>query len=213
MKINYKVLIVDDHPIVAQGIRQVVSSLDSVECTEVSDGGLLKSWLESGKASFDLCVMDLEMPNVNGLELIRLLHRQMPCCRILIYTMHDEVWYVARLVQEGISTYVSGAVSKSVHIDELRQAIQKIREGGEYFSDAFLTLTGQKSGSDIGFPKLSNRENEVIVLLSKGLSTTEIADRLFLSVNTIQTYRRRLLDKYEARNVAELISKWKENHG
>lgn len=212
-KTIYKVLIVDDHPIVAQGIKRIVSSIEDVECTEVGNSEQLKLLLDSTDADFDLCVMDLELPGVDGFELIELLHRQMPHCRILIYTMHDEIWYVARLAQVGMRMYVSGAVSKSAHIDELRLAIQQIKGGGEYFSEAFLRLTQREKGDNLSVPRLSNREYEVIVLLSKGLSTTEIADRLFLSVNTIQTYRRRLLDKFQAKNVAELISKWKENFG
>lgn len=212
-KTIYKVLIVDDHPIVAQGIKRIVSSIEAVECTEVGNADRLKNLLNAADADFDLCVMDLELPDTDGFELIELLHHRIPHCRILIYTMHDEIWYVARLAQVGVHMYVNGAVSKSAHIDELRRAIQEIKDGGEYFGEAFLNLIKHDKMDNLTVPRLSNRENEVIILLSKGLSTTEIADRLFLSVNTIQTYRRRLLDKFEARNVAELISKWKENCG
>lgn len=212
-KTIYKVLIVDDHPIVAQGIKRIASSMESVECTEVSNADQLKNLLNSDGADFDLCVMDLELPDADGFELIELLHHRISHCRILIYTMHDEIWYVARLAQVGVRMYVSGAVSKSAHIDELQRAIQEIKDGGEYFGEAFLNLIKHEKIDKLTVPRLSNRENEVIILLSKGLSTTEIADRLFLSVNTIQTYRRRLLDKFDARNVAELISKWKENCG
>lgn len=102
-------------------------------------------------------------------------------------------------------------MSKHAPTSELSTAITQIRRGNKYFSDTFAALNKRKTTSDLHkIPELSKREKEVLTYLSEGLSTSDISALLCLSSNTIQTYRKRLMEKLEAKNVAELVSKGKE---
>ena len=191
----YKLLIVDDHPIVAEGIVSIASQQSNILCKSITRMENL------------LPTIDLELPEINGFQLIHLLQEQMPDCKILIYTMHEEPWVIAKLAEEEIS----GAVSKNASTSELKQAINQIRLGHKYFSEVFSILHKKQINIDLHkIPELSKREKEVLTYLSEGLSTSEISDLLCLSTNTIQTYRKRLMEKLEAKNVAELVYKGKE---
>lgn len=203
-KKTYKLLVVDDHPIVAEGIVALASRQENVVCRSADCLETLKQ--VAGTERFDLCIIDLELPEANGFQAIQYLHSQIPECRILIYTMHEEPWTVARLSEAAID----GAVSKNANIGELDAAIRQIKGGGRYFSRAFAELQQDELKHAMHkVPVLSKREKEVLTCLSQGLSTAQIAQTLFLSPNTVQTYRKRLLEKLEARNVAELVCKGK----
>lgn len=203
-KKTYKLLVVDDHPIVAEGIVALASRQENVVCRSADCLETLKQVADT--EHFDLCIIDLELPEANGFQAIQYLHSQIPECRILIYTMHEEPWTVARLSEAAID----GAVSKNANIGELDAAIRQIRAGGRYFSRAFAELQQDELKHAMHkVPVLSKREKEVLTCLSQGLSTAQIAQTLFLSPNTVQTYRKRLLEKLEARNVAELVCKGK----
>lgn len=198
----YKLLVVDDHPIVAEGVVAMASRQENVTCRSADCFEKLKQI--ASDECFDLCIIDLELPGANGFQAIEYLRGQMPECRMLIYTMHEEPWTIARLSEAGIN----GAVSKNASISELDAAIRQIKAGGCYFSRVFAELGQDKPKQGLHkAPVLSKREKEVLSCLSQGLSTAEIARQLFLSVNTVQTYRKRLLEKLEARNVAELVCK------
>ena len=203
-KKTYKLLVVDDHPIVAEGIVALASRQENVVCRSADCLETLKQVADT--EHFDLCIIDLELPEANGFQAIQYLHSQIPECRILIYTMHEEPWTVARLSEAAID----GAVSKNANIGELDAAIRQIKGGGRYFSRAFAELQQDELKHAMHkVPVLSKREKEVLTCLSQGLSTAQIAQTLFLSPNTVQTYRKRLLEKLEARNVAELVCKGK----
>ena len=190
----YKLLIVDDHPIVAEGIVSIASQQSNILCKSITR---MENLLPTISAeSFDLCIIDLELPEINGFQLIHLLQEQMSDCKILIYTMHEEPWVIAKLAEEEIS----GAVSKNASTSELKQAITQIRLGHKYFSEVFSILHKKQINIDL----------HKIPEFSEGLSTSEISDLLCLSTNTIQTYRKRLMEKLEAKNVAELVYKGKE---
>ena len=193
-KETYRILVIDDHPIVAEGIIALASQLEGVTCKGATCAKDVEQL--TLKERFDLCIIDLELPDMNGFQLISHLHSQIPECGILIYTMHEEPWIIAKLSTLNIN----GAVSKNASTSELRDAI----------SNVFSELDKEKQNTlPHALPELSRREKEVLAYLSQGLSTSEISQLLFLSINTIQTYRKRLMEKLEAKNVAELVYKGK----
>lgn len=202
----YRILIIDDHPIVAEGISRLISSDSNNVCTCIENVSQIREIAD--KDAFDLCITDLELKNENGFSAIEYITDNMPKCKILIYTMHEEPWVIAKLSEYKIN----GAVSKNDRIKDVTTAIQEIKNGKKYFSESFSGLF--KVSSLImpysKVPELSKREIEVLTLISKGLNTPEISEILFISQNTVQTYRKRLLDKFEAKNVAELVCKWKD---
>lgn len=207
---NFKILIIDDHPIVALGIRTIANKQENTECMVINDPSLMPQTVT--ETSFDLCIVDLQYPNKDGFTLIEQLHSLSPQSCILIYTMHDEPWIVAKLSHPSFQPYIQGAVSKQADIKELDTAISSLREGKPYYSKEFHKLYTHKRIPNHPYKdpvSLSSREKEILKLLAKGMSTNEISQQLYLSINTIQTYRKRLLLKMEAKNVAELIYKWK----
>ena len=201
-KETYRILVIDDHPIVAEGIIALASQLEGVTCKGATCAKDVEQL--TLKERFDLCIIDLELPDMNGFQLISHLHSQIPKCGILIYTMHEEPWIIAKLSTLNIN----GAVSKNA--STLRDAISTLKNGTRYFSNVFSELDKEKQNTlPHALPELSRREKEVLAYLSQGLSTSEISQLLFLSINTIQTYRKRLMEKLEAKNVAELVYKGK----
>lgn len=148
----YKLLIVDDHPIVAEGIVSIASQQSNILCKSITR---MENLLPTISAeSFDLCIIDLELPEINGFQLIHLLQEQMPDCKILIYTMHEEPWVIAKLAEEEIS----GAVSKNASTSELKQAINQIRLGHKYFSEVFSILHKKQINIDL-HKKYQNCQN------------------------------------------------------
>lgn len=195
----YRVLVIDDHPIVCEGLRGLIAQKENTLCVGVSD----KKSLEASFAGrFDLYITDLEFPDVDMGKLVIRLRNHAPRCSILVYTMHDEPWVAAKLSDWDID----GAVSKNSDINELHFAIAALREGRRYFDRA---LAPCRSLSPFAVPDFSRREKEVLDCLARGMNTAEIADSLFISLNTVKTHRRHLMEKFDAKNVAQLIAKWK----
>lgn len=203
----YNILIVEDHPIVSEGIKAIASQLEATACKAPKALENLTKILET--ETFDLYIIDLGLHETNGFQIIEQLNKQYPAGKILVYTMHVEPWIVAKL---STSDIIHGAVAKSSHLEELKIAIQIIRDGGTYFSQEFADLPDYKKCPPTEKPipsELAGREKEVLAYLSQGMSTSEIAKKMFLSTNTVHTYRERLMDKLNAKNVAELIYKTK----
>lgn len=134
----YHILAVDDHPIVLEGIRLLANRLNGVVCETLNDVELFKK--ESSEKAYDLYILDLEFPDTDGFTLIHTIQRQHPQCHILVYTMHEEPWVLAKLVHLDIN----GVVSKQANASELLQAIQTIRDGGTFFNQTFLEIIHQK---------------------------------------------------------------------
>ena len=171
----YNILMIDDHPIVTDGLEKLLSTHIQAHCMKANDLNTLKQVLTG--TDFNLCITDLEFPGTDGFN----------------------------------RNFISGAVSKHADLNEIPMAVNTIRNGQEYFSQAFSLLHDKRSRTENRSPyrTLSDREKEVLTYLMQGLSTREIARRMYLSINTIQTYRKRLLEKMNAKNVAELVSKCK----
>lgn len=202
---DYNILVIDDHPIVCDGICNLLSRMEGIKCIPKNDITNIYADIESTQA--DLCILDLSLPDINGFHLIETIHEKTPSCSILIYTMHEEPWIIEQLSNFDIQ----GAVSKSDPIHELYDAVQSIKNNTNYFSHTFMALENEKKRAvTTEVPELSKREKEVLNYISQGMSTTQMAELMFLSINTIQTYRKRLMAKLDAKNVAELVYKGKD---
>lgn len=204
----YHILIVDDHPIVTDGLEHLLCMHTKAKCTKANDLDALTRLLTNQK--FDLCIADLEFPGTKGFSILRIIHEHLPQCPILIYTMHEEPWITSKLCEPEFRDSIAGAISKHADLDEIPLAVDAIRSGKEYFSQTFSLLHKKRIYiKSQPYRNLSEREKEVLAYLMQGLSTKEITQRMHLSINTIQTYRKRLLEKMNAKNVAELVSKCK----
>ncbi len=202
----YRILALDDHPVVLEGITHLLSSLTDTSCQGFTDIGTLTETLYN-KGECHLLILDLELPDSDGFQVIKDVRKRCGDVSILIYTMHEEPWLLAKLARLDIQ----GVVSKNHPTADLVEAVNAIREGDTYFCEAFLEQLKQvQTKKDVlkSSPpfKLSEREREVLVLIKEGLMTSQIAEKLFLSENTIGTYRHRLMKKFGTHSATELVA-------
>ena len=193
-----RVLVVDDHQIVRDGLRRILSAHDDLEVTaEAADGDAALALVRA--RDFDVAVLDMSMPGLSGIDLIRRVRLEKPALPLLVLSMHGERQYAARAMKAGASGYLN----KDSAAEQLVDALRKVAGGGVYLSDAAAaSLVASQRGSGSA---LSNRELEVVRLLSEGLSPTEIGERLHLSVKTVSTHKARAQEKLGLSGTAELV--------
>lgn len=202
MSEKYKMVVVDDHPIVISGISGLLSDLDNIEIVEkMQSGALLLDYIENNVV--DLVLIDIFLPVVTGIDLCKAIKQKYPQVVVIGMSSQSERSLVMQFIQNGGNGYIL----KSASFDEFKNCINKAIEGEIVFSDEVKTIVSQPLSEDLdNIPSLSRREKDIAVLLSKGKQTQEIADELFLSFLTVQTHRRNILQKYKTKNVAELIT-------
>ena len=197
-----KVLIADDHPVVREGLKQIISKDDDINiagealnCYEVIDLVQKEDW--------DVIVMDLNMPGKDGLELLKDLKALKPELPILILSVFPEEQIGVRTFKLGASGYMN----KETAPKELVNAIKKIYNGGKYISAALAEklVAGLEEGVDKNaHDLLSDREFQVLRFIASGKDVDEIAEELFISVKTVRTYRDRILEKLKLKNNVEI---------
>lgn len=198
----YKTIIVDDHPIVISGISGLLSDLETVEIVGKLESGVkLVDYIEENQV--DLILMDIFLPVINGVDLCKTIKQKYPQIIIIGMSSQSERSLVMQFIHNGGNGYIL----KSASFEEFKRCINKAIDGEIVFSDEVSTIVSQPLSEDLEhIPSLSRREKDITLLLSKGKSTQEIADELFLSFLTVQTHRRNILQKYKTKNVAELIT-------
>jgi DNA-binding NarL/FixJ family response regulator len=197
-----KILIVDDHPIVRAGLKQILlEAPDIVVAGEASNGQeALSQALEN---EFQVVLMDISMPGRNGLDVFSQLKSLKPELNVLFLSTYPEEQYAMRALKSGAAGYVTKASAP----DELIAAIRKVSDGGRYVSVALAEKLAFELAGDATKPlheALSDREYQVMCMIASGKTVKQIAKELALSVKTISTYRRRILDKMKMKNNAEI---------
>ena len=196
-------LIVDDHAVVRRGLRQVVvEECDGAVVEEVSTGQAALDAVRLG--DWALVILDINLPDKNGLEVLKDLQALRPALPVLILSHHAEEQYAARAFKAGAAGYLT----KDSAAKELSTAIRKVMAGGRYVSSSFAErLAGHLTGdvSAAAHEALSDREHLVLCEMARGKTVSQIADELALSVKTVSTYRTRLLEKLGLANNAELM--------
>lgn len=198
-----RILIVDDHPVMRFGVRQLIEQ--RWQATEVGEADSLERGLELVRSqSWDVAVLDLSLPDASGLEGLAKLRRVAPGLPILVMSMHDEAAFASRALQMGAAGYLT----KEHATSELVSAIDRVCSGGRYISSGLAEkLAGMLSGQPApGLPHelLSPQEYRVMLLIATGKSASEIAEVMNLSVKTIGTYRARIIEKTGLDNTAEI---------
>lgn len=202
MSNKYKTVIVDDHPIVISGISGLLSDFNSVEITaKLTSGEMLLDYIDDN--AVDLILMDIFLPGINGVDLCCAIKQKYPKIIVIGMSSQSERSLIMQFIQNGGSGYIL----KSAAFDEFKNCIEKAMQGEIVFSDEVKAIISQPNSDNLNkIPSLSRREKDIVELLSKGKSTQEIADELFLSFLTVQTHRRNILQKYKTKNVTELIA-------
>lgn len=200
-----RVLVADDHAIVREGLKQILTKSGDLEVAgEAANGNdVLKMVREQ---EWDVLVTDMSMPGRNGLELIKLVKSARPKLPVLVLSMYGEEQFAVRSIRAGASGYLN----KESASDQLVNAIRKIAGGGVYASPAVAeALLRNVRDGDAAHKQphelLSDRELQVLQLITAGQSVTEIADALSLSPKTVSTHKARLMEKMQMTNQAELI--------
>ena len=204
-----RILIADDHTLVREGLKQILSATPELEVVaEAMDGDQALAHVRS--TEFDLALLDMSMPGLSGIDLIKRLKLERPKLRILVLSMHGEQQYAVRAFKAGASGYLT----KDSASDQLVAAIRKIAAGGVYISAAAaeqLAMGAMDAPGELPHRSLSEREFEVFRLLVAGTSITDIADGLHLSVKTVSTHKTRILQKMNMASTAELVRYAVEN--
>lgn len=194
---KHSVLLVDDHPILLEGMKNLIR--DPFEVTHTATSGLAA--LDYIKlAEFDLLITDYEMPGITGLELVKAARIAQPEIKIIVLSMHDDPAVVKELLRSGVSGYI---LKKDTY-KNLTDALQKVMEGKRFLSDEVAELL-------INLPEeeergvLTSREIEILKLITKEFNSRQIAEVLFISERTVETHRKNILKKTGATNLVGLV--------
>jgi two-component system, NarL family, invasion response regulator UvrY len=197
-----RVLIADDHAIVRQGLRQILSDTpDLTVAGEAENGVQAVNMVRSGE--WDVVLMDVSMPDRNGIDALKLIKKEFPRLPVLILSMYPEEQYAIRALKAGAAGYLT----KQSAPELLVTAIRQVASGKKYVSPSLAEELANAIGEDSERPaheKLSDREYQTLCMIASGKTPTEIAEALSLSVKTVSVYRARLLEKMNLRNNAEL---------
>ena len=204
-----KILIVDDHEVVRDGLRNILTSLDNISIAgEAGNGEDAVKMYSSLKP--DLVIMDISMPGMNGIEATRVIKEKDPDARILILTMHDNQEYLNQIIRSG----AKGFILKNTDKEELLDAVKTVASGDNFFSKDISKLiidnyirTAKETEKNDGYKEvpLTKREIEILKLIASGYSNQEIANILYISYNTVDTHRKNIMHKLSIKNTAGLV--------
>lgn len=204
------IMIADDHAIVRAGLKQILSDYsDMAVVDEACDGQELLEKIK--KRNPDVILLDISMPGRSGLDILKQIKMEKPNLPVLVLSMHSEEQYAIRTIRAGASGYLT----KESASEKLIEAIKKVHEGGKYISMTLaekLAETLLHDTKNAAHENLTDREYQVFFNIARGKTVSEIASEMFLSVKTISTYRRRILNKMNMKNNSELTRYALENN-
>jgi DNA-binding NarL/FixJ family response regulator len=198
-----RVLIADDHAVVAEGLKSLIEAQSDMQVVAIAADGR-EAVRRTEELQPDVLLMDLSMPELNGADATRVILEQDPARKVIVLSMYADHEYVRRALKAGALGYV---VKRSAAKDVV-EAIRAVQNGQRYISPAVADAVieeGGKAGKEDRLARLSTREREVLQLLAEGRTGSEIAQRLSLSPKTVETYRARLVEKLGIRDVAGLV--------
>lgn len=199
-----KLIIADDHELFRKGLAELLRKHDDIKIVKSVADGVEFMKLVNSPFEADIVLLDITMPNMDGFQVLKELKTVNSDIKPIVISMHDDGNYIAKCAKMGAYGYLL----KNTDESELILAIRSVNNGKKYFSaEISEKMINFMSTQSISENILSNKETEVLVLISKGLTTKEIAAKLFVSSRTIETHRANILKKLEVKNTAELIKK------
>ncbi|MCD8454314.1 response regulator transcription factor [Tenacibaculum finnmarkense genomovar ulcerans] len=201
---KYNLIIVDDHVMFLDGLQSIFESIPEYNILlATSDGSEILKYIENNKTQkIDLIITDITMPKLDGISLNKAIKQKKSAIKTLIVSMHINAEMIAVLIHDNVDGYVP----KNAEKEELCNAIEIILKGEKYFSKEIkdMYLESKLSNKKKELVKLTQREKQVVTLIAQEFTTQEIADTLFLSKHTIESYRKNLMLKLDVRNIAGL---------
>jgi DNA-binding NarL/FixJ family response regulator len=196
-------IMADDHPVVLKGLKEILSeSFNEAIIDETTTGYELLRKVQNNQ--YDLVLLDISLPDINGLEVLKEIKKTKPKLPVLIISMYLEEQYALRAMKAGAQGYVT----KRSASDELVLAVRKILAGKRYISPAFaekMLFDFESDAEKLPHQSLSDRELQVLCMIGKGKAVNQIAEELHVSANTVRTYRTRILEKIGVKGTSELI--------
>ena len=191
-----RVVLIDDHQVILYSLSLLFKSIENVEVVGVlNDSRKLKAFLEN--ETVDIIVSDLHMPHISGIDLTLMIRKDFPNLKVLLLTMAEDVYHIREALRAGVHGYVLKRASR----EELERAVEKIMMGKKYYSEAVIDELAACPDDDFNNSKpetiehLTTRELEILKLITMEFSTNEIAEKLFISVATVETHRGNLMKK------------------
>ena len=197
-----KLAVVDDHPIVIQGIVSLINNLENMHVVgSFQSGSALISFLNNHE--IDIILLDIMLPDGNGIELCAQVKKLSPKTVVIAISNHTERSIIMQILQNGASGYIL----KNASVEELKNGIETALRGELAFSREVIEIIAKPSVNDLkGRPKFTKREKQILQLIAQGKTTASIADELFLSPLTVETHRRNMMQKLDVKNSIELIN-------
>lgn len=204
-KIN--IAIVDDHPIVIEGLKMMLNSQPSFNIVETfTTGSDIINFIQSNK--MDIIFLDITLPDANGIELCREIKKIFPDISVIMFSNRSERSIIMQSIQNGASGYLL----KNTSIQELVICIQGALSGDIVFCNETKQIISRPSQNDLPIPRLTKREKQILQLVAQGKTSNMIAEELFLSPLTVDTHRKNLLQKFQAKNSTELVNQAIQYH-
>ena len=198
-----RVMITDDHAIVRQGLRQILSETDDIKVTGEAETGFQAVKIVR-QTTFDVMLLDISLPDRNGIEILKQVKKDQPQLEVLMLSMHTEHEFAVRALKAGAVGYLNKQSAPA----QLVTAIRQVAAGDKYVSPAVAQELANAIGSDTDQPlytNLSDREFQTLCLIAAGKTLSDISAEMFLSPKTVSVYRARVLEKLKLTNNSELI--------
>lgn len=204
-----RILIIDDHPLFREGIKTILNKDHRFEI--IDEAGTGREGVEkAGRLKPEVVLVDISLPDETGMEVTRKIRGQLPNVRIMILSMHSKIDYIVEAFQAGATGYVV----KESAAERLAQGIEAVT-AGEYFLDSSISQevvaklmqspVKEAKVSDSGYSKLTSREQEIMRMLAEGIPKSQIADRLYISIKTVENHRTNIMRKLNIHNAMELV--------
>lgn len=195
---SVRILIVDDHPLVLEGLKSLLADVEEVQVVGTATNAIdAIAFLKNNEV--DIAFLDINLPDISGIDLCKKVKDQFPEVKTLALSTFNERAYVSRMIQNGASGYLIKSSGK----EDILEAIAQVQAGGYFMNVQFDQVTPATAPKTIPF--LTRREKEVLILIAEGLTNPQIAEQLFVSVTTVNSHRQNLLIKFEVSNTASLI--------
>ena len=204
-----KILLVDDHHIILDGIKLMIQDEPNIEISGIAENG--KKALELiSEIKPDVIITDISMPSMNGIQLIELIRERDNETKIIILSMYATEDYICRAIKAGANAYLT---KQDTTKDEIMEAINSTINGDEYYSPAvskiimknYVQKNQKNSGLVVKQNSLTNREKEILILYAEGFSNQEIADKLFISVRTVDAHKNNIMQKFNFKSTVDMV--------